>query len=86
MLFDEHRKLVGCDLDSDVSSAAAPDLLLTFALRVLNPDCCSTGDEDVRAAAQTVSKKVAVALACRRSTEWEVPAGLGDGAYFAVLL
>lgn len=76
MLLDQHRKFVGCDLDSDLLMAAKPDLLLTFALQVLNPKSDITGDEEVRAAARAFKEKVAVVSARRRATAWEAPPGL----------
>lgn len=71
MLVDQHRKLVGCDLDSDILSTAEPDLHFTFALRRLSPSSDITGAEEVRAAARTFKGRVAVVSACKRATAWE---------------
>lgn len=59
-LLDQHRKLVGCDLDSHALSAAEPDVLYTFALQVLNLTSDTTVDNKMRAAAQWFKEKVAV--------------------------
>lgn len=66
MQLEQHMKLVGCDLDSDALSAAAPDFLLAFALRVLNWIFDSTEDKVVSAAARTFKEKTAVNFAFRK--------------------
>lgn len=61
LLLDQYGKFVGRDFDSDVLSNADPDILLTFALKVLNLNSNTTGDGEVRAGARTLKAKVAVA-------------------------
>lgn len=52
MLTDQHWRFAGCDLDSAVLSAAEPEILLRFALQMLNPDSDIRRDKEMRAVAQ----------------------------------
>lgn len=56
MLLDQHKCFVGCDLKSDVLSAARSHLLLTFAPHVVSPISDIIEDEEVRAEAQGFMK------------------------------
>lgn len=59
MLHNQYKKFVGCDLYSDLLSAAKLGLLLTFSLEVLIPKSDTTGDDYVRAASRTFKEKAA---------------------------
>lgn len=76
LLLDQHRKIVRRNLDSDALSAAEPVFLLIRALQVWNPNCNTTGDEEMRAVAGRLKKKVTVALARRKPTAWKLTPGL----------
>lgn len=51
MLFDQHRKFIRWDLDSNVLSPAEPELLVAFASQALSLSSYITGDRELRAAA-----------------------------------
>lgn len=76
MLFDQTRKSVGCSVNSEVLSTAEPDLLLTIASQVLTPSSDTAEGEKMRALARVLRKKVAMVLARKRATAWELPPGL----------
>lgn len=76
MLLDQHRKFVGFNADSESLSAAMDDLLLRFALHVLNSSSDTTGDEEVRAPARAFKEEVTVVSASTRANAWEMPHGL----------
>lgn len=78
MLLDQHRKTAGCDLDSEVLSAAKPDLLLTFAPQMLSQSSDVKESGEVKEVLRNFREKRAEVLACKRATAWEVPRGL-DG-------
>lgn len=59
------RKKSECDLDSDVLSPAESTLRATFASQVFSPHSDTTGDEEMRAAAQMFKEKIAVVSARR---------------------
>lgn len=68
LLADQHRKIVECDLHSEVVSTAVTNLHLLLALQVLNTNSDSTGHEKVRAAARAFKKRVTVVFARRKAT------------------
>lgn len=77
-LFDQLKKFVGCDLNSNFLRPAEIDLLITFALRALNLKSDITGDKKIRAAARMFKEKMTVVSACKKATVTEVPPRL-DG-------
>lgn len=48
MLLDQHRKFVGCDLDSIVLMTAKSDVLSTIDFQVLSLKSDNSEDEEVR--------------------------------------
>lgn len=68
MLFDQRKKLVGCDVDSELGTTAKTDLELAFGFRVLSPMSEISGSEEVKVAAKVFKKKRAAVMANKRTS------------------
>lgn len=75
-LFDPHRKLARCSLNSVVLTAAESYLLLPFPSQVVIPSSNIKKDEEVRAEIRRIEEKETVDLACRKAAAWQMPTGL----------
>lgn len=57
ILRDQHRRFVGCDLDSEPLSATELDPPLAFPSQALSPNSDITKDEEVRALTEDSDKR-----------------------------
>lgn len=76
VLLGQRRKFFECGLNSQRMTAAKLDLLSMFALQMLNFNSVTTGNEEMRGAAQTFTIKVVVVSTRRKATAYLVPPAL----------
>lgn len=67
MSLERHRKLVGCDVDPEVLSAAEPDVVLTLASQGLNPKSDFSESGEVGAAARIFTDEIGAHLARKQT-------------------
>lgn len=72
-LFEPHRQFVRCDVDPDVLSTAEPELMLTFAFRVLIPKSDTSECGEIEAAAKVLTDDMAALLAWKRAPVCRAP-------------
>lgn len=73
LVFDQHRRFVGCDVDTEVVIAAEPDSVGTSASHVLNPKSDINKSSEVKAASKVSTDKMRAFLASKKAFLWEVP-------------
>lgn len=90
VLLGPHRRLAGCNLDSDVLRAAEHDLLSTTASQVISPNSNVRAEEDMRTAARSFKERDGgfswQKSHCRGGSTRAERDASDDRAYFAALL
>lgn len=70
MLPDQHKKFVGCDVDSELLNAADKDLVVMFLAQVLSSTLDIGGSAEVVAAVKVFKDEKAAVLARKKAGVW----------------
>lgn len=76
VLFEQHRKLVENDVDTELLRALEAELTIAVLFQMLNPKSSIIGSSNVEVSAKFFSAKTGAFLTRKKSTVWDFPPGM----------